>query len=258
MVVELRDIFTGNDMMTKIDELHYNIFGINRTYYGGEITSWQMYTRSLPLKGEIIIDAEENVAEFKLQEPLLFDRWYAILLLHANHEHINPIYEDFVIPFKTMKRPDLEEEQFPDDLNLFSCPITLNNFKEPVKISDGHTYEKSAIELWLKDNDTSPITREILTSTDTIPDLTMKELTNLYLNNKIIILEDKIQSICNSCNDVIVDDIGVKLVGKEYHQNCFKCTKCENTLTIDSFMMLESKLLCLNCLISEKGSKLVS
>ena len=43
------------------------------------------------------------------------------------------------------------------------CPITHEIMLEPVVCSDGITYEKTAIEKWLENNNTSPITREIIT-----------------------------------------------------------------------------------------------
>jgi hypothetical protein len=49
-------------------------------------------------------------------------------------------------------------EQFDE----FICPITQQIFLEPVVASDGFTYEKVAIAEWLKTNNTSPITRELL------------------------------------------------------------------------------------------------
>jgi len=42
----------------------------------------------------------------------------------------------------------------------FKCPILQDLMKDPVIGSDGHTYERSAIESWLKNNHTSPLTRE--------------------------------------------------------------------------------------------------
>ncbi len=50
----------------------------------------------------------------------------------------------------------------------FTCPITNEKFQNAVIASDGHTYEFSAIAKWLGKNDTSPITREILTNHFTI------------------------------------------------------------------------------------------
>lgn len=42
----------------------------------------------------------------------------------------------------------------------FRCPITKNIFYDPVIGSDGQTYERQAIEEWLKKNQTSPISRK--------------------------------------------------------------------------------------------------
>jgi hypothetical protein len=48
------------------------------------------------------------------------------------------------------------EEANADDVLL--CPITLVRLVDPVVLSDGHTYERSAIEEWLTKRHTSPIT----------------------------------------------------------------------------------------------------
>ena len=45
----------------------------------------------------------------------------------------------------------------------FICPITYELMREPIVASDGHTYEKSAIEKWLKTRyllDTTPTSTE--------------------------------------------------------------------------------------------------
>lgn len=38
------------------------------------------------------------------------------------------------------------------------CPISHEMFEDPVSTSDGHTYEKKAIEAWLQNHSTSPVT----------------------------------------------------------------------------------------------------
>ena len=43
--------------------------------------------------------------------------------------------------------------------NQYICPITLQLPTDPVKAEDGHTYEREAIEGWLAQNATSPVTR---------------------------------------------------------------------------------------------------
>eukprot|EP00567_Pseudictyota_dubia_P001210 CAMPEP_0197464280 /NCGR_PEP_ID=MMETSP1175-20131217/63938_1 /TAXON_ID=1003142 /ORGANISM="Triceratium dubium, Strain CCMP147" /LENGTH=728 /DNA_ID=CAMNT_0043000251 /DNA_START=99 /DNA_END=2282 /DNA_ORIENTATION=+ len=49
------------------------------------------------------------------------------------------------------------------------CPITLEPIEDPVLAIDGHTYERSAIEAWIRLNGTSPQTRELLRVEDLIP-----------------------------------------------------------------------------------------
>ena len=49
------------------------------------------------------------------------------------------------------------------------CPITMSPINTPIIcISDGHTYEKSAITTWVKRNGSSPLTREPVTTQDLI------------------------------------------------------------------------------------------
>ncbi|CAN0146708.1 unnamed protein product, partial [Laminaria digitata] len=38
----------------------------------------------------------------------------------------------------------------------FSCPITRELMRDPVIAADGHTYDREAIEMWLRNHDTSP------------------------------------------------------------------------------------------------------
>merc|ERR1712183_490655 len=48
----------------------------------------------------------------------------------------------------------------------YYCPITSDLMKYPVIDIEGNTYERIAIETWLKNNNTSPITRSELPSID--------------------------------------------------------------------------------------------
>lgn len=38
----------------------------------------------------------------------------------------------------------------------FSCPITRELMRDPVIAADGHTYDREAVEMWLRNHDTSP------------------------------------------------------------------------------------------------------
>jgi len=53
----------------------------------------------------------------------------------------------------------LSEGEVPYQLE---CPITAMPITNPVVAADGHTYEREAIERWLSDHDTSPMTGQVL------------------------------------------------------------------------------------------------
>mmetsp|Transcript_21053 Transcript_21053/g.40058 ORF Transcript_21053/g.40058 Transcript_21053/m.40058 type:complete len:791 (-) Transcript_21053:200-2572(-) len=73
-----------------------------------------------------------------------------------------------------------------DDVPLtFSCPITGEIFCDPVVISDGHTYERSAILKWLKRNDSSPITREKIAGKSILPNFVVKTLLDEWPKNQL-------------------------------------------------------------------------
>ena len=56
-----------------------------------------------------------------------------------------------------------------------TCPITLRVFRDPVKATDGHTYEREAIVRWIKDHGTSPLTRQVLDVNELVPDYHVQE-----------------------------------------------------------------------------------
>ena len=62
----------------------------------------------------------------------------------------------------------------------FICPITLAVMKEPVICSDGHTYERSAIEKWLSTENHSPMTRQIITNNSLIPNIALRNIIQEY------------------------------------------------------------------------------
>lgn len=58
----------------------------------------------------------------------------------------------------------------------FFCPITLELMIDPVIIEDGNTYEREAIKQALKNNPTSPLTREAVDPNLLIPNRALKQL----------------------------------------------------------------------------------
>ena len=91
------------------------------------------------------------------------------------------------VPYYTVRLSDGSEKQTirdrlelpPRDTGLADqvrCPITLEVMKDPVLASDGHTYERAAIEDWLRTHDTSPMTNARLGSKELMPSLVLRSI----------------------------------------------------------------------------------
>jgi hypothetical protein len=63
----------------------------------------------------------------------------------------------------------------------FICSITHEIMIDPVITSDGHTYERSAIEKWLNYNNHSPMTREIITKDSIVPNIALRDIISKHL-----------------------------------------------------------------------------
>ena len=84
--------------------------------------------------------------------------------------------------------------QMPDD---YVCPITQDVMVDPVVASDGHSYERTAIEAVLsRGNGLSPLTRETLTPGVLIP--------NHNLKKRIREHDDEVLQIAESARAAIV------------------------------------------------------
>jgi sacsin len=80
-------------------------------------------------------------------------------------------------PFKNQADKPADKERPP---RVLICPITKNLMTNPVQASDGHTYERSAIEEWFKTSQVSPVTKEPLKSLVVIPSHTLKTMLDNY------------------------------------------------------------------------------
>lgn len=66
----------------------------------------------------------------------------------------------------------------------FFCPITHEVMQDPVILSDGFSYERSAITKWLHNgNASSPMTNAALTHTNLTPNYALRMLINRHLEN---------------------------------------------------------------------------
>eukprot|EP01063_Lacrimia_lanifica_P035310 TRINITY_DN6700_c2_g1_i1.p1 TRINITY_DN6700_c2_g1~~TRINITY_DN6700_c2_g1_i1.p1 ORF type:complete len:1040 (+),score=307.95 TRINITY_DN6700_c2_g1_i1:87-3206(+) len=68
---------------------------------------------------------------------------------------------------------EIGPENVPDD---YVCTITGEIMIDPVSTSDGHVYEKGAIQAWLVSHDTSPNTNKALESKALVPNLPLKRV----------------------------------------------------------------------------------
>ena len=65
------------------------------------------------------------------------------------------------------------EENLPP---AFICPITQELMEEPVVTQDGQTYERHAIEYWLRDHDTSPLTGQPLAHKELTANIVLRSM----------------------------------------------------------------------------------
>ena len=67
----------------------------------------------------------------------------------------------------------VERPELPD---AFLCPLTLEPMQDPVVTCDGQTYERSAIEQWLRQSSTSPLTGQQLPHLGLAPNVVLRGL----------------------------------------------------------------------------------
>ncbi|KAL6047667.1 VWFA domain-containing protein, partial [Balamuthia mandrillaris] len=64
------------------------------------------------------------------------------------------------------------DTSFPES---YICPLTQEVMRDPVVDPEGNSYERTAIEAWLRKNSTSPITRAPLSSKDLVPNRALRD-----------------------------------------------------------------------------------
>ncbi len=103
-----------------------------------------------------------------------------------------PVLSAPVIPqTRCIDIPDTIPEEIP---NEFLCPITTEIMKDPVILTDGHVYEKQAIQKWLANNDTSPMTKVKVDKSMIIPCFVLRKLIQDFLENSSKLNISKVSS----------------------------------------------------------------
>ena len=74
----------------------------------------------------------------------------------------------------------LDDDDFGDAPEFLVCPITQEVMDDPVITSDGHTFERSAIEAWLSNNSTNPMTGGEILSKALTPNFALRDACAAY------------------------------------------------------------------------------
>jgi len=89
---------------------------------------------------------------------------------------------DDMVPGNLVKYPSVGSHRSSSSVvnHAFICPITREVMTDPVMATDGFTYERAAIEQWLRTKSTSPQTNSKLSSTNLIPNHSLKSMIMEY------------------------------------------------------------------------------
>mmetsp|Transcript_63936 Transcript_63936/g.133266 ORF Transcript_63936/g.133266 Transcript_63936/m.133266 type:complete len:422 (+) Transcript_63936:266-1531(+) len=110
---------------------------------------------------------EKEHADNEAQTSLSFNPLAIITFLtHSAKKHTSPSQDGFL-------------EEVPSE---FVCPITMEIMNDPVIATDGHAYEKEAIESWFEQSDRSPKTNEELHSKHLVRSHTLRSIINDYMD----------------------------------------------------------------------------
>ncbi len=85
----------------------------------------------------------------------------------------DPIEAEAEAGAKAKAKAEAEAKLF-EPIASFRCPIAWAPFRDPVVCKDGVTYERSKINQWLQDNETSPNTRMNISNTTQSPNFALK------------------------------------------------------------------------------------
>ena len=127
----------------------------------------------------------------------------------------------------------MEQPKIP---NMFICPISHEIMKDPVVDPEGNSYERSAIEMWLSTNETSPVTRAPLISANLAPNRALRNAIEEYMSknptaeapkdtSKNLDMRDIDNTVTISSDGMNIQDktmISVNINTPEYTKGTFK------------------------------------
>ena len=189
---------------TKYDSHQYNSMApwiAPEVLMGAEMTSaadvysvgvvlWELLTGQIPWDGlslpEITLKVGKN--DERLELPIVSPVFPESILHLMNRcfscSEKRPDFNEFhSIVSETVR---WEEKRIYDTPESFLCPITLCIMFDPVVASDGHSYERCAIQEWLTRTDRSPKTNIALKRKTLIPNHALRSLIEDYQNDSFI------------------------------------------------------------------------
>lgn len=105
------------------------------------------------------------------------------IALGRRHESLS----DLLDPSQPLPGLKNEQELPIDTPQAFLCPITCDLMFEPVVASDGNSYELVAIERWLEDHTTSPLSNVELNPKNLYPNRALQQLIDEFREKKGIV-----------------------------------------------------------------------
>lgn len=122
--------------------------------------------------------------------------------------------------------------------NHFRCPISLDLMKDPVTLSTGITYDRESIETWLESgNKTCPITNQVLTNLEPIPNHTIRRMIQEWCVENRSFGVERIPTPRIPVSSVLVSDILSKIMNarvREDRDGCEELVKKIKELAKDS------------------------
>ena len=97
-------------------------------------------------------------------------------LTSKSYELNTPVARKSYEPVLTPNENHTMQEPY-DEIPLeYLCPIRIEVFKDPVVLEDGYTYERDALEDWLRTHTTSPMTGAPLQNKNVFPNHILRQL----------------------------------------------------------------------------------
>lgn len=128
---------------------------------GNHLNFLSFFCCSRPRRDSGLVIAQSTPTEQVIESLYAFDQFGGF----------SSIYHEYLLK---------KEIEIPED---FCGPLSLQVMVDPVKASDGQTYERYEIERWLNEHNTSPMTGVILKNKTLTPDMELRNKIGEYMLN---------------------------------------------------------------------------